>query len=79
MVGIAPSELLWRSALLVGPLSLCAAGSSRLLVGHRRPIAILLLFLGISIPMMERHLLAEHPTYAEYQWRVSPFVPWVSR
>jgi steroid 5-alpha reductase family enzyme len=43
------------------------------------PIAILLLFLGISIPMMERHLLAEHPTYAEYQRRVSPFVPWVSR
>lgn len=43
------------------------------------PIAILLLFLGISIPMMERHLLAEHPTYAEYQERVSPFVPWVAR
>ncbi len=43
------------------------------------PITILLLFLGISIPIMERHLLAEHPTYAEYKRRVSPFVPWVSR
>ena len=43
------------------------------------PIAILLLFLGISIPLMERHLLARHPGYAEYQRRVSPFVPWVSR
>jgi len=43
------------------------------------PVAILLLFLGISIPIMERHLLAEHPTYPEYQHRVSRFFPWVSR
>lgn len=42
------------------------------------PSAILLLFLGISIPLMERHLLTDHPAYAEYQRRVSPFVPWVS-
>ncbi len=43
------------------------------------PVAILLLFLGVSIPLMERHLLAEHPTYTEYQQRVSPFFPWISR
>jgi steroid 5-alpha reductase family enzyme len=43
------------------------------------PVAILLLFLGVSIPLMERHLLAGHPTYTEYQQRVSPFFPWVSR
>ncbi len=43
------------------------------------PVAILLLFLGISIPIMERHLLAGHPTYPEYQRRVSRFFPWVSR
>jgi steroid 5-alpha reductase family enzyme len=43
------------------------------------PLAILLLFLGASIPLMERHLLEGHPTYAEYQKRVSPFFPWVSR
>lgn len=43
------------------------------------PISILLLFLGVSIPLMERHLLARHPTYAEYQQRVSPFFPWISR
>lgn len=43
------------------------------------PVAILLLFLGISIPMMERHLLAEHPTYAEYQRSVPAFVPWIRR
>jgi steroid 5-alpha reductase family enzyme len=43
------------------------------------PVAILLLFLGVSIPLMERHLLAGHPTYPEYRQCVSPFVPWVSR
>ena len=43
------------------------------------PLAILLLFLGISIPLMERHLLARYPTYAEYQRRVSAFFPWISR
>ena len=43
------------------------------------PLAILLLFLGTSIPLMERHLLAGHPTYAEYQKRVSAFFPWASR
>ncbi len=42
------------------------------------PVAILLLFLGVSIPLMERHLLAGHPTYAEYQRRVSAFFPWFS-
>ena len=43
------------------------------------PLAILLLFLGISIPLMERHLLAGHPQYRVYQRRVSPFFPWPSR
>ncbi|HEU0002256.1 MAG TPA: DUF1295 domain-containing protein [Ktedonobacteraceae bacterium] len=43
------------------------------------PLTILLLFLGASIPLMERHLLAGHPTYKEYQKRVSAFFPWVSR
>ena len=42
------------------------------------PVAILLLFLGVSIPLMERHLLEGHPTYAEYQRRVSAFFPWFS-
>jgi len=43
------------------------------------PVAILLLFLGASIPLMEHHLLAGHPTYAEYQKRVSRFIPWMPR
>jgi steroid 5-alpha reductase family enzyme len=43
------------------------------------PLAILLLFVGISIPLMERHLLARYPTYVEYQRRISPFIPWPPR
>jgi steroid 5-alpha reductase family enzyme len=44
------------------------------------PLLILGLFLGISIPLMERHLIAEHPTYVEYKRRVvSPFFPWFAR
>ncbi len=43
------------------------------------PIAISLLFLCISIPLMERHLLAGHPDYAEYQRHVARFVPWFPR
>ncbi len=44
------------------------------------PVLILGLFLGVSIPLMERHLIAGHPKYVEYQRRVvSPFVPWFSR
>jgi steroid 5-alpha reductase family enzyme len=43
------------------------------------PVAILLLFVGVSIPLMERHLLVEHPKYAEYQRRVSAFLPWFPR
>lgn len=43
------------------------------------PLAILLLFLGISVPLMERHLLARHPLYAEYRQRVSTFFPWFPR
>lgn len=44
------------------------------------PLAMLALFLGISIPLMERHLLAGHPSYREYQRQVpSPFFPWFFR
>jgi steroid 5-alpha reductase family enzyme len=44
------------------------------------PLLILGLFLGISIPLMERHLIAGHPEYVEYQRRVvSPFFPWFAR
>jgi steroid 5-alpha reductase family enzyme len=44
------------------------------------PLLILGLFLGVSIPLMERHLIAGHPKYVEYQRHVvSPFFPWFTR
>jgi steroid 5-alpha reductase family enzyme len=44
------------------------------------PLLILGLFLGVSIPLMERHLIAGRPAYMEYQRRVvSPFFPWFAR
>jgi steroid 5-alpha reductase family enzyme len=44
------------------------------------PLLILGLFLGVSIPLMERHLIAGHPEYVAYQRRVvSPFFPWFAR
>jgi len=43
------------------------------------PLAITMLFVGISIPLMETHLQARHPLYQEYRRRVSPFIPWISR
>ncbi len=43
------------------------------------PLAILLLFLFVSIPLMEKHLLEKRSDYTAYQQRVSPFVPWPQR
>jgi len=42
-------------------------------------VAITALFLGVSIPMMERHALARRPDYAAYQASVSRFLPFGSR
>jgi steroid 5-alpha reductase family enzyme len=43
------------------------------------PAAITALFLGISIPMMDRHLLEHRPHYAEQRRLRSAFVPWFPR
>ncbi len=40
------------------------------------PIIVTLLFLFISIPMMEKHITASRPEYFEYKKRVSMLVPW---
>jgi steroid 5-alpha reductase family enzyme len=40
------------------------------------PVAITCLFLFISVPMMDRHLGASRPGYADRQRRVSGLVPW---
>lgn len=62
--------LFWWGLYLFVPLAY--PGFWWVIVG---PIAITLLFLGISIPLMERHLLASHPDYTEYQQHVSAFIP----
>src|SRR5215471_12336792 len=42
------------------------------------PLLILGLFLGISVPLMERHLISGHPEYVKYRQQVvSPFFPWI--
>lgn len=38
-------------------------------------LSILGLFLGYSIPDMERHLLEKRASYKDYQRRVSSFIP----
>ena len=43
------------------------------------PLAMTALFLGISVPMMERHLAARHPGYGEQARRRSAFLPWFPR
>jgi len=40
---------------------------------------IILLFVFISTPMMERHLLGKNPAYAKYQKTVRPIVFWFRR
>jgi steroid 5-alpha reductase family enzyme len=43
------------------------------------PLAITALFLFISIPMMERHLVRSRPAYLDVQRRVSRLIPWLPR
>lgn len=43
------------------------------------PVAMLFLFLVISIPMADKRSLARRPEYAEHMKRVSAFVPWFRR
>ncbi len=43
------------------------------------PIAITALFLFVSIPMMDRRMLARHPGYASHLSARSAFIPWPSR
>jgi steroid 5-alpha reductase family enzyme len=40
------------------------------------PIAITALFLGVSIPLMERRSVRRRPAYAEYQRTVPVLIPW---
>jgi steroid 5-alpha reductase family enzyme len=42
------------------------------------PLAITALFLFVSIPMMDRRMLARHPGYAAHMTARSAFIPWRS-
>ena len=43
------------------------------------PLSMTALFLGISVPMMDRHLLARRPRYAAALENRSAFLPWFPR
>jgi steroid 5-alpha reductase family enzyme len=43
------------------------------------PLGMTALFLGISVPMMDRHLAAGRPRYAEAMKKRSAFLPWFPR
>ncbi len=40
------------------------------------PVVITLLFISVSIPMMEKHILASKPIYSRYRRQVSMLIPW---
>ncbi len=63
--------LFWWGLYLFVPLAY--PGFWWVIVG---PLSIFVLFLSTSVPLMERHLRARHPSYVEYQRRVSAFFPW---
>ena len=39
------------------------------------PVAMIALFLGVSIPMIEKKLMADKPSYPEYQARTRQLLP----
>jgi steroid 5-alpha reductase family enzyme len=43
------------------------------------PVAVTGLFLGVSVPMMDRHMTGRHPGYAQHMARRSAFLPWPRR
>ncbi|MHA2357854.1 MAG: DUF1295 domain-containing protein [Candidatus Heimdallarchaeaceae archaeon] len=57
-------------------LSVSASSYWWMIVG---PVSMVVLFVIISIPMMEKHLKERYPKYEEYQKKVSMLLPWFSR
>jgi steroid 5-alpha reductase family enzyme len=62
---------LWFFALAINPASYWW-----MIVG---PLAMVILFFGISIPMMEKRLKEKYPNYEDYLKRTSMFFPWFPR
>lgn len=42
-------------------------------------VAMTVLFIFISIPMMEKHLMEKYPDYVQYQNQVSALIPWFQK
>jgi steroid 5-alpha reductase family enzyme len=62
----------WLAVALFG-IAAAPADAWWLVIGA---VAILAMFLGASIPMMETRSLARRPAYRDVVDRVSRFVPW---
>jgi len=43
------------------------------------PLCVTMLFIFVSIPMMDRHILNKRPAYAEHMKKVSALIPWLPR
>jgi steroid 5-alpha reductase family enzyme len=43
------------------------------------PAGVTALFLGVSVPMMDKRMLSRHPDYAVHISRRSAFLPWLTR
>ncbi len=43
------------------------------------PISMTILFLIVSIPLMENRLMKKYPGYTDYKSRVSSFIPWFEK
>ncbi len=43
------------------------------------PLAMTALFLFVSVPMMERHMIERHPSYEARRMERSSFIPWIRR
>jgi steroid 5-alpha reductase family enzyme len=59
---------LWFFALGINP-----AAYWWMIVG---PISMTILFVFLSIPMMENYLVKKYPQYQDYQKKVPPLLPW---
>lgn len=67
--------LFWWGLFLSG----VAAAPGRAVALAVGPLAITLLFLGVSVPWMDRRMLANHPGYAERLRTTPALVPWPRR
>ena len=69
------SELSWRSNTVVGCMIMQIGVLPSLWQTVFAPIAMTLMFLFVSVPLMENYMKEKCPGYEEYKKRVSVFIP----